>query len=126
MQNADGPTQGAVRFFVSYSGFRPPPGWAHGAYDAFYSPSITTPSLHYIGSLDSVVEETRCLALAYACEETSRRVIYHPGGHFVPISKEWVGMLIAFIREICGEVDGGIARDKGNKDGDLDDDEFPF
>ena len=120
--------QGPLRFFTSYSGFRPPPSWANGAYDAFYSPSISIPSLHYIGSLDSVVEESRCLALANACEETKRKVVYHPGGHFVPISKEWVGILVGFIKEVCGEEvgkkeDGGKEEKQGVA---LEHDEFPF
>jgi hypothetical protein len=57
--------------------------------------------LHVIGTLDSVVEESRSLALAEASLEP--RVVYHPGGHFVPIGKEMVGALIGFIRECCLE-----------------------
>lgn len=114
-----------LRFFVSYSGFRPPPGWADEKYDAFYDPTIKTPSLHFIGSLDSVVEESRCLALVNACEESNRKVVYHPGGHFVPIGKEWVNVLVGFIREVCGE-ERKDAVGGGKKNGDIDDDDFPF
>jgi fermentation-respiration switch protein FrsA (DUF1100 family) len=86
-----------LKFAVSYSGFLAP----HPLYRAFYEPKIRTPTLHFIGSLDSVVEESRCLALVKACENA--KVIYHPGGHFVPIGKDMVGQLVAFIRETCGE-----------------------
>jgi len=89
--------QPPLKFAVSYSAFRAP----HQLYAPFYSPKISTPILHVVGTLDSVVEESRSLALAEACLEP--RVVYHPGGHFVPIGKEMVGALVGFIRECCQE-----------------------
>ena len=104
---------GSLKFAVSYSGFLAP----HSLYRAFYEPKIRTPTLHFIGSLDSVVEESRCLALVEACENA--RVIYHPGGHFVPIGKDMVGQLVAFIKEVCGE-------EAKETDGEIDDLDVPF
>ncbi|RDW61345.1 hypothetical protein BP5796_11237 [Coleophoma crateriformis] len=89
--------RGMLKFAVSYSGFYAP----NEAYRAFYEPKIATSMLHFIGSLDTVVEESRCLALVKACEKET--VIYHPGGHFVPIGKEMAGQLIGFIKECCSE-----------------------
>ncbi|EPE32117.1 alpha/beta-Hydrolase [Glarea lozoyensis ATCC 20868] len=86
---------GGLKFAVSYSGFYAP----SSLYSAFYSPPISTPSLHFVGSLDSVVEESRVLGLVERCEEGTRRVVYHPGGHFVPIGKEMAGVLVGFVRE---------------------------
>ncbi|KAI9846025.1 MAG: hypothetical protein M1838_001475 [Thelocarpon superellum] len=90
------------RFAVSYSGFRAP----HARYAALYDPPIATPLLHFIGSLDSVVDESRSLHLVEACSLTddlrSRRVILHPGGHFLPTQKQFVNVLVAFIRESVG------------------------
>jgi hypothetical protein len=86
-----------LKFGVSYSGFFAP----DPRYKAFYEPKISTPMLHFIGSLDSVVEEDRSMGLAERCEKV--RVVVHPGGHFVPIGKEWVAALANFIRETCGE-----------------------
>jgi hypothetical protein len=86
-----------LKFAVSYSGFFAP----NPLYKGFYEPNIKTPTLHFIGSLDSVVEESRCLALVEVCEKD--RVVYHPGGHFVPIGKEMAGALVAFIRETCAD-----------------------
>lgn len=43
-----------LRFIVSFSGYAVP----HEAYRAFYDPPIQTPVLHFIASLDSVVDET--------------------------------------------------------------------
>ena len=59
----DGLIHPPLSFVVAYSGFIAP----HPKYSAFYDPPIGTPTLHFIGSLDSVVEEQRSLALVEAC-----------------------------------------------------------
>ncbi|TWU71497.1 hypothetical protein ED733_001724 [Metarhizium rileyi] len=83
----------AAKFAVSYSGF-----WATPASLQFlYEPKISTPSLHYIGSLDTVVEESRSQALIDRCESATR--VVHPGGHHVPVSREWVLPLAGFIKQ---------------------------
>ncbi|KAH6605248.1 serine hydrolase fsh [Trichoderma cornu-damae] len=82
-----------VKFAVSYSGF-------YAGVDALewlYEPKIRTPTLHYIGSLDTVVDESRTQGLVDRCEEPV--VVVHPGGHHVPVSKEWVMPLAGFIRD---------------------------
>jgi predicted esterase len=107
--------QGPLKFAVAYSGFPSP----NRAYGMFYNPKITTPMLHFIGSLDTVVEEKRSLSLADSCEV--KRVIYHPGGHFVPASqKEYVGALIAFIREVVS----GTSKEKSEES--VEDMDLPF
>ncbi|KAM0521773.1 hypothetical protein ACHAPE_002334 [Trichoderma viride] len=81
-----------VKFAVSYSGF-------YAAVDSLqwlYEPKIKTPTLHYIGSLDTVVDESRTRGLVDRCEEPL--VVVHPGGHYVPVSKEWVMPLAGFIK----------------------------
>ncbi|OCL02090.1 dihydrofolate reductase [Glonium stellatum] len=93
-----------LKFAVSYSGFA-----ARGGklYRGFYEPKIKTPMLHFLGTLDTVVEEKRSLALVEACEQSDGRVVYHPGGHFLPSSqKAYVSALIGFIREVIAEADG--------------------
>lgn len=88
----------ALKFAVVYSGFfAPQPDLAW-----LYEPNkITTPTLHYIGSLDTVVEEGRSRGLVARCEEPV--VVVHPGGHYVPVSKEWVNPLVGFVRKFGGE-----------------------
>ncbi|PTB64738.1 alpha/beta-hydrolase [Trichoderma citrinoviride] len=82
-----------VKFAVSWSGMT-----AAGVKELqwLYEPKIATPTLHYIGSLDVVVDESRSRALVEVCEDPV--VIVHPGGHHVPVSKEWVMPLAGFIR----------------------------
>ncbi|KAH6665463.1 dihydrofolate reductase-like protein [Halenospora varia] len=91
--------QAPLKFAVSYSGFFAP----GEMYKPFYEPKISTPMLHVIGSLDSVVEESRSVGLAERCEDGKERVVMHPGGHFVPVGKEMAGVLVGFVRECCKE-----------------------
>ncbi|KAH8655032.1 dihydrofolate reductase-like protein [Tricladium varicosporioides] len=86
-----------LKFAVSYSGFFAP----SALYAPFYEPKISTPMLHVIGSLDSVVEESRSIGLAERSEGGKERVVMHPGGHFVPVGKEMAGVLVGFVRECC-------------------------
>lgn len=94
----------ALRFAVIYSGFFAPPDdlrW-------LYEPAITTPTLHYIGGLDTVVDETRTQSLVDRCTEPA--VLTHPGGHYVPISKEWVMPLVSFVKtQAENSTEGAVA-----------------
>jgi predicted esterase len=99
--------QEPLKFAVSYSGFG---ASTNSLYQAFYEPQIQTPMMHFLGSLDTVVSEERSLRLVEACangkgkEGGVQRVVYHPGGHFLPSSqKQYVGALVAFIREVMSE-----------------------
>lgn len=90
---------GQLKFAVSYSGF-----FALGErYEALYKPKISTPVLHVIGSLDSVVEESRTKGLVERCVGGEERMVMHPGGHFVPVGKEMGGVLVGFIRKVIKE-----------------------
>ncbi|EKD11961.1 uncharacterized protein L3040_005933 [Drepanopeziza brunnea f. sp. 'multigermtubi'] len=94
-----------LKFAVSYSGF-----YAQAEqYRGFYEPKIATRFLHVIGSLDSVVEEARSEGFVERCADALR--VVHPGGHFVPVGKEWVGVLVGFLRDV-------LARDEQEDDGD--------
>lgn len=116
-----------LKFAVSYSGFG-----ANGneLYQAFYEPQIATPMLHFIGSVDTVVEEARSLRLVDACvsgrgvEGGVARLVYHPGGHFLPSSqKQYVAALVAFIRDVVGKEDQGKL---GNGEESVEDMDMPF
>lgn len=77
-----------LRFMVSYSGFAS----THPSYGAFYKPLITTPSLHFLGTLDTVLEESWARALLDSCENRTAvpdgTLVVHPGGHSVPLEVE--------------------------------------
>ncbi|KAK2593947.1 hypothetical protein QQS21_008354 [Conoideocrella luteorostrata] len=87
----------ALKFAVSYSGF-----WARPQSLKFlYEPNIKTPMMHYLGSLDTVVDEDRSQGLIDRCEHAT--TVVHPGGHHVPVSREWVMPLAGFIKDHAQE-----------------------
>lgn len=82
-----------LKFAVSYSGFFAPVDSLKWCYE----PKLSTPTLHYLGSLDTVVEESRSQGLIDRCQDPM--VAIHPGGHHVPVSKEWAMPLAGFIKQ---------------------------
>lgn len=69
---------------------------------------IDTPTLHFIGSLDTVVEEERSMALVRTCRR--EKVVYHPGGHFLPGGKMYLGAVGGFIVDCLRERERGGGR----------------
>jgi pimeloyl-ACP methyl ester carboxylesterase len=119
--------QGPLKFAVSYSGFA---ASTNPLYQAFYEPRISTPMMHFLGSLDTVVSEERSLRLVEACKDGKgkdggvQRVVYHPGGHFLPSSqKQYVAALVAFIREVMSEQ---AAAEPGKVEERVEDMDLPF
>lgn len=107
-----------MKFCVSYAGFVAP----GDRYTAFYEPILHTPMCHFIGSLDTVVEEGRTDRLIEASggpHKTS--VIVHPGGHFVPNNRQYIDAVIAFIR--AKTID---AADSTKKEESVEDMDVPF
>jgi predicted esterase len=96
------------KFALLYSGFRA----AGPRYNAFYeNPQLQTPVLHVLGTLDAVVDEAGGRQLIAACAgdpEKQGRVIFHPGGHFVPSQKTYLDAAVGFVR-------GGLEQDGGDK-----------
>lgn len=86
-----------LKFAVIYSGFYAVPedmAW-------LYEPKIKAPTLHFLGSLDTVVDESRSQGLIERCEKAI--VVRHPGGHYVPVNKEWAMPLAGFLRHCMEE-----------------------
>lgn len=127
-ENCEGSLHPPLEFAVSYSGFG---ATTSQLYMGFYEPKIATPMLHFLGSVDTVVEEMRSLRLVDACVEgrggegTDARVVYHPGGHFLPSSqKQYVAALVAFIKQVTAQQDDKSG--KHNSDEDVEDMDMPF
>jgi dihydrofolate reductase len=86
-----------LRFCAAYCGFRAPGERYRGFYE---DPHIQTPVCHFIGSLDSVVDETRTQALVDATGGAeATQVVSHPGGHFVPSGKQYLDVVAAFVKQ---------------------------
>jgi dihydrofolate reductase len=88
-----------LKFAICYSGFCAP----GPRYRAFYErPKIRTPVLHVLGTLDGIVDEGRSRMLVSACEgdaDAEGRVVFHPGGHFLPSQRPYLDAAVRFIRE---------------------------
>lgn len=107
-----------LKFCVLYAGFVAP-----GArYEAFYEPTLKTPACHFIGSLDTVVEEDRANRLIDATGgQQKTTVMIHPGGHFVPNSRQYLDAAIGFIKAKLTE-----AATEGKQEESVEDMDVPF
>ncbi|MCJ1344823.1 hypothetical protein MMC31_003026 [Peltigera leucophlebia] len=104
----NGLVQPPLKFAIIYSGFLA----IDSTCTIFFEPKIKTPSLHFLGQLDSVVDESRSRRLIEAC--ISPEVVVHVGGHFVPSQRVNMNALAAFIR-ICMEKDFENDGESGKK-----------
>lgn len=111
-----------LKFAVCYSGFAAP----GKRYAAFWSPKVSTPVLHVLGSLDTVVDEGRSRTLVDACVEGEgkggERVVFHPGGHFLPCQRQWMDVLVGWVRRWVVEEEAS----KGKEEESVEDMDVPF
>lgn len=108
-----------LKFCAAYCGFRAPGERYRGFYE---DPHIQTPMCHIIGSLDSLVEESRTQALVDAAGGAQKtQVVMHPGGHFVPSGKQYLDVIAGFIKQSISSRDG-----KGDQDERVEDMDMPF
>ncbi|PLB52404.1 dihydrofolate reductase [Aspergillus steynii IBT 23096] len=110
------------KFAVCYSGFRSPGARYRGFYE---EPAVQTPVLHVLGTLDAVVEESRSRSLIEACvgdPEGEGKVVWHPGGHFLPSQRPYLDAAVRFIRESVEEKQGKA----GEEEEDVNDMDLPF
>lgn len=42
------------------------------------------------------------MQLVQACVDGKRHVVFHPGGHYLPAGRQYVGVLVGFVRECVG------------------------
>ncbi|KAL7275080.1 Family of serine hydrolases 3 [Rhizina undulata] len=86
-----------LKFAVCYAGFKV----SDDDLKSIYDPKLTTPILHFIGSLDTIIDEKRAIEIIECCEgdEKTKVVVTHPGGHYIPSGKRFLNSLIEFINE---------------------------
>lgn len=108
-----------LKFCLVYSGFvaRDP------ALQWLYDGGMATPSLHVLGSLDTVVGEDRTRGLYEKCgpaeegKSGKAQVLVHPGGHFVPVKKEWTTPVAGWLMKVLKD---DLPSPETNGDGDGD------
>lgn len=109
-----------LKFCISYSGFVAPGERYRGFYER---PTIQTPMCHVIGSLDTVVEESRTQALVDAAGGADKtQVVMHPGGHFVPSGKQYLEIIAGFIKSATSPK----ADSQAEKEENVEDMDVPF
>jgi len=105
-----------MKFCVSYSGFIAP----GERYAGFYNPTIQTSMCHFIGSLDTVVEEARTNLLVDAAGgQQNTTVVVHPGGHFVPNNRQYLDTVIGFIKAKTSNIDAESKKEERAEDMDM-------
>ncbi|EWC44310.1 hypothetical protein DRE_01136 [Drechslerella stenobrocha 248] len=109
-----------LKFAVAYCGFRPP----NEEYRWLYEPPIRTPVLNVLGSLDTVVDEKLARALVDACE--GGRVLWHPGGHYVVVKRQWLDAVAVFVRDFVSEPDRRPQPGPSHAEESVEDMEMPF
>ncbi|KAK5027993.1 hypothetical protein LTS07_006869 [Exophiala sideris] len=72
------PPQGPLDFAILCSGFRADMQFYHG----FYDPPLSTPSIHVLGELDTMIPRLRSLELLKSCQDAL--LVDHQGVHYVP------------------------------------------
>jgi hypothetical protein len=72
------PEQGPLKFSICFSGFRGTMKW----YSSFYTPQLSTPSCHIVGTLDAMVTEKESQDLINSFKY--HKVLRYYGAHFVP------------------------------------------
>ncbi|RVX70158.1 hypothetical protein B0A52_05491 [Exophiala mesophila] len=108
-----------LKFCAAYCGFIAPGERYLGFYE---NPHIQTPVCHFIGSLDSVVDDSRTQALVDATGGIGKtQVVTHPGGHFVPNGKQYLDTIAAFIKQTTV-----ISRDHDSQEERVEDMDVPF
>lgn len=115
-----------LRFAIVYSGFRlADPRW-QALYDT--KRPIMTPVLHVLGTLDALVTETMSRGLVEACVgdlEKEGKVVFHPGGHFVPSQKPYLEVAVGFIKRAF-EGDDKSATEEEEEEERVEDMDVPF
>ncbi|KAG7885079.1 hypothetical protein KL938_001336 [Ogataea parapolymorpha] len=86
-----------LKFAILYAGFKLKPQ----QYQKYYENKIKLPTLHIFGELDTVVSPDRAEALVESCENAT--VLKHPGGHFVPSTKDLIRKEIAWVENVLSE-----------------------
>lgn len=84
------------KFGIFYSGFRLKAPFNQHFYE---NKKITVPTMHVLGTLDTIVSEERTMALYELCDEKTRKLLKHPGGHYVPSQKSIIESIMAFVNE---------------------------
>lgn len=105
------PSHPPLKFVVMYSSFKLKAESAQH----WYETPFTVPSLHVMGTLDTLVPEERSMQLVNCWDSSKVNILKHPGGHYTPSQKPMLQSVVGFVNNI-GEESTTKAEDSGAKD----------
>lgn len=85
-----------MKFAICISGFK----LENPFYDPIYASKVETPTLHVIGTMDSVVTPKQSLRLSSFCQSPSFFGFH--GTHYVPKSNEFLATMGCFVTGALG------------------------
>ncbi|RDW87063.1 uncharacterized protein DSM5745_03705 [Aspergillus mulundensis] len=91
------PGQEPLKFVVCISGFRGTMKY----YSGFYESSLSTPSLHVIAELDTMIADIKSRELVSVF--VSPQVMYHGGGHYIPRDRALLRRVGEFVQQAYSE-----------------------
>ncbi|CDO93038.1 unnamed protein product [Kluyveromyces dobzhanskii CBS 2104] len=86
--------QPPFKFAMFFSGFKFEPEQFQAAYA---SHPITLQSLHVLGELDTLVPEERSMKLFEASDPSTRTLLKHAGGHYIPNTKPFINNILSWL-----------------------------
>lgn len=119
--------QPPFKFAMYFSGFKFEPEQFQAPYETH---PIQLKTLHIVGELDSLVTEERSMKLFEACDPSTRTMVKHSGGHYIPNTKPFINMILSWLhaqadenlRELSGSEESAMKNTVNNSDPQLDDD----
>ena len=89
------PPQSPFKFAIACSGFINAPQF----YDGFFTPKISTPSMHLVADWDHMVSEQMSAEMIASCENPT--VLRHAGTHAVPTDRNSMYRMSEFFNQAC-------------------------
>ena len=86
--------QKQLDFSILFSGWKGTPEYYHG----FYDPPLQSPTVHVLGTLDTMIPRWGTLQLLDACQRAL--MVEHPGVHFVPRSHIVIEKVVRSVEQI--------------------------
>lgn len=90
------PSHPPLKFAIIYSGFV----LKAERNQHWYTTNFSTPALHVMGTLDTLVANERSEALVERWEQDKASVLKHPGGHYMPSQRPMVDAVLGFIEKL--------------------------
>lgn len=90
------PSNPELKIAILYSAFKMQAESAQ----KWYETPFTVPTLHVMGTMDTVVPEEKGLELYNCWQPSKRALLKHPGGHYTPSQKPILQAVLKFVNDV--------------------------